>query len=239
MGRKEKYKAKLDSDVLKKRYDDTKKLAVNKKAPTIKREVEIEEGVKTIIDGEPAFLQHYYMIFAKEIEKVTGKHTGSTAQLEVCALFWKWCCRGLDSINLNKIATYMSMACNIKLIQNRGGIQNLFAAQVFDDVTTSANSGSVDMENYEKFILYLDIDSTLTPTDIRFIVQFSNDNVNWYDYTNDFFGDLRYEDVATASGLLEAMSGLALGRYARLRIVATGTTAANLFTVSAAIEPYK
>ena len=97
MGRLEKYRAKLDSDVLKKRYDDTKELAVRKKAPTIKREVELEEKVKVIIDGEPSFLQHYYMVYGKELVK-------NSTEREWGITFNKWEARGLIAEILNNIS---------------------------------------------------------------------------------------------------------------------------------------
>ena len=100
MGRLEKYKAKLDSDILKRRYDDTKGLAIDQKASTVKKEVEIENKVKVIIDGEPSFLQHFYMVFAKELEK-----KGTSKEREI--LFNKWAARGLNFIKMREIGKYL------------------------------------------------------------------------------------------------------------------------------------
>lgn len=108
MGRIEKYKAKLDSDVLKRRYDDTKKLAVAKKAATVKKEVDLEVKVKVIIDGEPSFLQHYYMVFAKEYFKVLRKHGDSPLSNEGVILEDKWETRGLNINYLNDIVVMLT-----------------------------------------------------------------------------------------------------------------------------------
>ena len=99
----DKYKAKMDSDVLKRRYNDTKKLSVDKKAATIGREVELEEKVKVIIDGEPSFLQHYYMVFAKEYDKALRKHSDSPLSRETVIVEGKWTTRGLNINYLNGI----------------------------------------------------------------------------------------------------------------------------------------
>jgi len=103
-----KYTAKLDSDVLKRRYDDTKKLAVDQKAPTVKREVELEEKVKVVIDGEPSFLQHYYMVFAKEYDKALRKHGDSPLSKETIIIEKKWTTRGLNINYLNGIIVMLT-----------------------------------------------------------------------------------------------------------------------------------
>lgn len=100
MRRIEKYKAKLDSDVLKKRYDDTKKLAVENKAPSIKREVDIELKVKGVCDGQPSFLHHYYMVFGKELVK-------NKTESEWGITFDKWEARGLIPQILNNISVLL------------------------------------------------------------------------------------------------------------------------------------
>ena len=112
--------------------------------------------------------------------------------------------------------------------------------QILNNVTTSKNSESVETRNYKRFALFLKIDSTLAPTDIRFIIQFSNDGgTTWWDLQNDFFGDLRYEDTATATAIHEVLEGPCAGRLLRLRAVGTGTDATNFFTYSAYLELYR
>ena len=120
-------------------------------------------------------------------------------------------------------------------------IKTLFTDQVFDNVTTNANSERVRTKPYSHFGLFLKIAVANDPTDLVFKVQFSNDDaVTWFDLKNDFFGDLRYEDaVPTVATVYEILHGPCSGRDIRLRIVATGTTAAKTFTVSAYLELYR
>lgn len=104
---------------------------------------------------------------------------------------------------------------------------------VFDDSPTSANSQTIDCSRFREFLLFYTVDSTNTPTDIQFIVQFSQDGgTTWFDYRNDFWGQLIYDDVACATAISRCHSGRCVGDDIRLRVVCTGTTAANTFTVS-------
>jgi len=87
----------MNSDVLKQRYDATKQLAVDNKAPSAKREVEIELKVKVLCDSEPSMLHHYYMVFGKELVKnKTEQEWGIT--------FDKWQTRGLSPQILNNLS---------------------------------------------------------------------------------------------------------------------------------------
>ena len=116
-------------------------------------------------------------------------------------------------------------------------VVTLLSAQVFDNVTTSKNSDSVDCSRHRRFLLHLDMLSTATPTDIRFIVQFSPDaGTTWHDYKKDEFCSLYYEDADLATEQYECLAGEVEGRLMRLRAVATGTTAANKFTITAKVE---
>jgi len=107
-----------------------------------------------------------------------------------------------------------------------------------NQIQTSSTSGSISTMNYRNFVLYLDIDSTGAPTDLVFEVQFSDDNVNFYKLTDHWYGDLRYEDVATASRIRESMGYYIQGRYVRLVATVTGGSATAYFTVTAKIEFY-
>ena len=97
MGRLEKYKAKMDGDILKLRYDATKDLAAQNKAPSAKREVEIELKVKVLCDGQASMLHHYYMVYGKELVK-------NTTEREWGITFDKWETRGLRPQILNNIS---------------------------------------------------------------------------------------------------------------------------------------
>ncbi len=104
-----------------------------------------------------------------------------------------------------------------------------FASKVFDDTLSTFTTTSFRCLPFNEFLLLIKFVVTATPTDILFIVEFSADNVTFHKYMNGPFGDLRYED--SAGNKNEAISGKCLGRYVRVTVTATGTTAANKFTV--------
>ena len=90
---------------------------------------------------------------------------------------------------------------------------------------------------FRKFLLYLDIDSTGTPTDLRIKVQFLNRVTGrWHTYKQGLFASFYYEDVDTASGIWECFSGENLGREMRITLTGTGTSGSAYFTVSAYVE---
>lgn len=106
-----------------------------------------------------------------------------------------------------------------------------------DDDPTSYNSATIEADLWQNFLLYLDIDSTLSPTTLQVIVQFSDDGgTTWYSYFQDLFASLFYEDTDTASGITECFSGQVQGRDMRVRIVGVGTDATNYFDVTAKVE---
>ncbi len=109
--------------------------------------------------------------------------------------------------------------------------KKLIDAVTFNNVTASFTSAAFFCEPYTKFNLLIDLDVTNTPTDILFSIEFSDDNAKFYKYMNGPFGDLRYED--SAGDKLESILGELRASYVRLKAVATGTTAANTFKVTA------
>lgn len=113
----------------------------------------------------------------------------------------------------------------------RSKTTTLFDAVVFNGTTTTYTSASIDCRNYHSFLLELSILSTETPTDILFSVEFSDDDVTFYKYMNGFWGDLRYEDTATASRLNESLSEVCYGKFMRVSAIATGTSTENKFAV--------
>ena len=121
----------------------------------------------------------------------------------------------------------------------RSAITTLLSAVVFNAVTTAQNSDSLDCSKFRRFLLTLALLSASTPTDIRFIVQFSNDGgTTWFDYKKNEFVSLFYEDQDLATVQYECYAGEVAGRLMRLRAVATGTTASATFTVTAKVELY-
>ena len=96
--RKDKYEAKINSEVFKKRYDDTKKLSVEKSKAAVVRQVEIEHKVKRICSGVSSIQIHAYIIFANEF----WKHE---EDLERTIIYNKWTARGLNANLLDEIGT--------------------------------------------------------------------------------------------------------------------------------------
>jgi len=121
-------------------------------------------------------------------------------------------------------------------LSRRKRSKTLIDNQVITDTYTST---SIRTEDFRTFVLYLDIDSTGQPTDTVFNIQFSEDNVYWYNLTEWQYGDLRYEDTATANRVRESMGHInILGRYIRLLATVTGGDGTNYFTVTAKMEFY-
>lgn len=87
--RTDKYKAKVNGNVFKVRYDDTKELAVRKERAAAIKQEEIEVKVKTICSGVSSILLHAYIIFANEFWK---HHEDSERNI----IYEKWKKRGLN-----------------------------------------------------------------------------------------------------------------------------------------------
>lgn len=74
---------------------------VARKKATIKREVDLERMVEQIVGVD--LMRGYYMIFAKEINKLYGKWKGSNLITEIAIKEMKWTTRGLNPLILNQI----------------------------------------------------------------------------------------------------------------------------------------
>jgi len=109
----------------------------------------------------------------------------------------------------------------------------LIDAQVFDDVTTTKTSTSIDISAYRWFELLIDLAVTGTPTDLLIEAEVSDDDTTFYKHMRGPFGDLRYED--TAGDLREAIGDVCPSNYLRVKATATGTTALNKFTLTVKI----
>ena len=101
MGRKEKYKAKLDPEVIGKRYDATKELAVRKQTGYFKDAAELESKVKAICNDISSIQIHFYIAFAEEYAK-----TPTIAERNI--IFTKWAMRGLSWFYLLQVAMKIS-----------------------------------------------------------------------------------------------------------------------------------
>lgn len=104
----------------------------------------------------------------------------------------------------------------------------------FNNATITYTSAVLDCLNFRKFILTVAKTVAAAPTTLEIQVQMSVDNVNWFHYTRGPFGYLAWED--TAGDEDEAIDGDVVARYLRLYVIAVGTTAMNMFTLTAAIQ---
>ncbi len=123
----------------------------------------------------------------------------------------------------------------------------LFTAQRLDDSPTEVNSEDdgdfaaiFDASTFRRWSLELTIDATLTPTDIEFFAEFTNDaGTSWAHYAQDLFASLVYSDADVATEKHQIFGGEVVGQGFRLRVVATGTDGTNFFDFSATIRFYK
>lgn len=115
-------------------------------------------------------------------------------------------------------------------------ILKLFEKEVVNNTLERVSRGCI-CAPFRKFFLYLDIDSTGSPTDIRIKVQFLNRVTGrWHTYKQGLFASLYYEDADTASGIWECFSGDCVGREFRITLTGADAAAANYWTVSAEVE---
>ncbi|RLF35612.1 MAG: hypothetical protein DRM99_04290 [Thermoplasmata archaeon] len=100
----------------------------------------------------------------------------------------------------------------------------------FNDEITEYISESVDVRDYNRFVLCVDKSATGSPGNLIVQVQVSPDGESWYDLLSGPFADLRWE--ATAGDQHEAVSEDCAFCYMRVKVSATGTTATDTFTCS-------
>lgn len=120
---------------------------------------------------------------------------------------------------------------------NRTAITAILASTQLDDNPTSVNSDSLDVSLCREILCYLTMDSTLAPTTLQWIAQFSDDGgTTWYNFLQGIWAAMFFEDTEVASGVTYCFSCPAVGRLFRLRAVAVGSDATNFFTVAAKAE---
>lgn len=115
---------------------------------------------------------------------------------------------------------------------HRDTITQIFNAQIFNNVTTSATSSNFDSTRDRDLYLFISLTVANLPTSIRLIPQFSNDGgTTWFDLGERYFVDLRY--VPGQMPLTEVLLIPNVPNLFRLKAVASGTTATATFTLSA------
>lgn len=124
---------------------------------------------------------------------------------------------------------------------NESLIRSEDQVQLFDNKaivnTTEQISDGVPCLDFRRFLLYLDIDSTSTPTTLQVKVQYRERwEGKWHTYKQGLFASLYYEDQDTASGVQECFEGECIGREMRITLTGVGASGSAYFTVSATVE---
>ena len=126
-------------------------------------------------------------------------------------------------------------------VETEAAWATLINAIRLDDDPTSYSSAAQDSDGYAGAWVLIDIDSTLAPTDIRILAQWSHDGgTTWWDFVEGLWASLYWEDTATAAGILQAFN-LPLGGIDtwRIRAIGTGTDANNYFDVTVLARCYR
>lgn len=107
---------------------------------------------------------------------------------------------------------------------------------VLNNVNTSLASGPINVARGREFALFLRLASSGTPTTLQVIVEFREWwSKRWHKLDEGVFASLFFEDTELATEIDRLYTGRVVAEEMRVRIVGSGTTAANTFTVSAAI----
>jgi len=110
-----------------------------------------------------------------------------------------------------------------------------------DDDPVYHNSPALDVDGWAAAWILISIDSTLAPTTLRVLAQFSDDEgTTWWDYEEGLWAALFWEDVDTASGIKKAYllpcGGIDL---MRINVTGAGTDATNFFDVTVKARAYR
>jgi hypothetical protein len=110
----------------------------------------------------------------------------------------------------------------------------LMNAQVFDNVTTTADSNPHNTFEWSAMWVYVYVLSAGAPTDVRVQAQFQDGlGNNWWDFEEGLWASLYWEDTDTAAGIRKVFLLPCGGVWnVRFRVTATGTGVANTFTVT-------
>lgn len=118
----------------------------------------------------------------------------------------------------------------------------LIDSVTFDDDPTEQNSAAMSVAGYSDVVVLVDVESNGSPTNIRFLPQFSDDDeVTWWDFEMDYWAAMYFEDQDTADGVKKAYKLDVAGvDDVRMRVVATGTDAGgNEFVVTVKARAYR
>jgi len=113
--------------------------------------------------------------------------------------------------------------------------------QLFEDKqlrdTIPVYSQPAECGPFRNFGLYLKVWGKNAPENIHFQVQFLERwSGQWYNFKQGLFAALFYEDGDTDPAIYESFCGCVLGRALRLKVTGIGTTQADFWEFSAAVD---
>lgn len=104
----------------------------------------------------------------------------------------------------------------------------------YDDSPTNATSQDIECWNYRQATLGFDLTESGTATDIEIEVQVSLDGTNFFPLVNGGLGKWIYDDATiSGEGTLSRAYTFPIAAYKiRVKVIGTGTTASNTFTMA-------
>jgi len=101
----QKYEAKLDPEIIKKRFEVQKQAMVEQEAGIFAELVSIEEAAKTILDAEgvPISIYPMYLCYVREIWRLQKNYGGDVLYDEVRVAEAKWVSRALSATVLERL----------------------------------------------------------------------------------------------------------------------------------------
>src|SRR3989344_3963338 len=102
---------------------------------------------------------------------------------------------------------------------------------IYNNVTTNATSQSIDCSQYRQATLGFDLTKNGTPVDITIIVEISLNGTTYAQLTNGPLSKWIYDDTAVTGGIQRSFTFTIACQKIRVKVVATGTTAVNTFTM--------
>jgi len=105
--RANKYIAKINGEYFKKRVEQLKRQMARNEKEWQKTAVKIEQEMKSFLDSiNDKMFQVYYIVFAKEINRLMKTESGESLAQEIEILQQKWWRRGLNRDTLYSIKEY-------------------------------------------------------------------------------------------------------------------------------------
>lgn len=108
---------------------------------------------------------------------------------------------------------------------------NTFFNALAFPATAKVSATSFYCESYDELLVEVYMpDTTGAPTDMLIDLEWSDDNVTFYKYMQDFWGDLRWED--TGAPYTECLTVPVRAPYIRFSATSAGADASNYFTLT-------